>query len=589
MARRIATRGVRRAALYLALAILNCALFVPAYVCSVPEAQRWPAWSEPGLGAGLLALLVRRDNQDVFRIAIDFALLLLALIWSADTRARAWVRRCAVAVYGFLWLFLAYHHAVGHWFQRTPALLEDVRLGLNLLHFLGSFSRASWFLDWAILGGFVVALWLTARCFGALQRPAAGWSVARRGWISVALVAPAALSCSVHGVASDRPVFQVTSKRVYDNLRASAAEAALMAAVHAAAPDTRYDEYLGVRWTRKPDVYLVMMEAYGEILATWDMAPAYRELLARVEGRLSRAGYHAATAYSTAPVHGGTSWFSIATVLTGVFVHRPKAHALVEQSGLRIPTLPRFFREQGYLSHALQPGSTQRTGLKRNDYYGHERAVDAISIDYRGKPYGWGRIPDQYALGVFRERYFQPSAGPRYAFFMNVSTHYPWSGLPPYVRDWKTLASAGAVPTADLEGWPALRNTSRIGTALRRNYFESIAYEWRVLSEWFESEADKDNVIVVLGDHQPRLEWNLPGAVTLNTPMHILSKDRALIERFIQQGFEPGLYATPERRPPLQHAGLFSLLISQLTAHLSPTTPGLPLHPKGAPLPALKR
>jgi hypothetical protein len=361
--------------------------------------------------------------------------------------------------------------------------------------------------------------------------------------------------------------------------------------VEAAAPDTRYDALAAVRLAQRPDFTLAMMEAYGEILATSDMAPAHRELLARVQERLARAGYHAASAYSAAPVHGGTSWFSIASVLTGVYIHRPREHALLMGTSRRIPTLTRFFREQGYECLALQPGAADRPGLPPSDLFGHDDFVDATRIAYPGPGYGFGGVPDQYALGVFRALHAQRGPAPRYTFYMNVSTHYPWGdGVPPYVRDYRTLAARTPPEASDEDAsWPALPAAARIATPLRRSYFRSIAYEWRLLTEWFEAEAGRPHVIVVLGDHQPRLEWDLPGMPSMNTPLHVLSDDRALVEGLLAQGFQPGLYAEPGRGPALKHEGLFSLLVSQLAARYAPGTPPPRVYPDGAPLRALKR
>ena len=575
----LSSSRVLRAAPWLWVVLLNCLLFVPAYVCSTPEPSFWPTQVAHG---GLLS----RANQDVFRVSIDFACVLLCLLWTANP----WVRRALVALYGTLWIFLAYHHGVAYWFQRTPALVEDVQLGLNLLHFLGSFAHSSWRRDLAILALVCGGLWLSARCFAALQRRAAETTLRTRVLLSVAVALPCVSSLVCFGVASDAPVLQLASKRSYYNIQSAREEAQRMAAVEAAAPDRRYDAYEAVHLARKPDFYLMMMEAYGEILATWDMAPAYRALLARVEQRLSRVGYHAASTYSRAPVHSGTSWFSIGSVHTGVSIQRPKAYALFQRHSAQVPTLTRFFRAQGYRSYALQPGSTQRAGLTRSDVFEHDVFVDAITLAYTGKKYGFGRVPDQYALGAFRERHFKPSDDPRYVFFMNVSTHYPWGDdVPPYARDWRSLAQAGALQASDVDAsWPELPHSVEIGTPLRRSYFRSIAYAWRLLTEWFEAEAGKDSVIVVLGDHQPRLERNLPGAVTMNTPLHVFAKDPAFIQALVERhGFQPGLYAHPEHTKLLRHEGLFSLVVSQLSASYG--AKDVPLYPNGAPLPALKR
>ena len=597
-ARERAVLALQRAAPYLALVALNCALFVPSFVCSRPVASFWPFFPEKhahgAFGADLrsayqyvLALGLRRDNLDVFRASIDFAALLTLVVWTARSRLRHWACALAAIYYVALWLFLAYHHGVAHYFERTPALGEDMRLALNLWHFLEGYARYAAPAVALALG----ALWLLGtsarRSFAGLQLRAAGWSGSRRLLLGACWIAPAVASLLWFGVQRDDPLWQLSSKRVFYNYQASRAEAVRLRELRDAPADLRYEAYSELRLARKPDVYLLMIEAYGEILATWDMRDAYQSLMSDVAQRLGRAGYHAATAYSAAPVHGGTSWFSIATVHTGVTIDRPQIYAALEHVGARVPSLTRFFREQGYLTHSLQPGSWDRSGLHRFDLFHHAIPVDGETLAYRGKKYGWGRIPDQYSLGVFRERFFRPVEQPRYAFYMCLSTHYPWDGVPNHVRDWPALASPELVVDAVDDTWPLANGYERIGTELRRSYFRSVSYEWQLLVEWLAAEARRDNVVLIVGDHQPRLEWNVPGAVTMNTPVHVLSQDRVLVDRFVAGGFEPGLYAEPKQASKLQHAGLFSLLISQLSARYAsqPAT----YYPHGLPLPALQR
>jgi hypothetical protein len=589
----------RRAAPYLGLLLLSFWLFAPRFFTTIdahvlpftPELHRGRAWQR--LYRYVLQLGLRRDNADVFRFSVDLAVLILVLIWSARLRVARALRIVCTTVYVVLWVFLAYHHAFEHFYERKPALLEDIRLSLNLWHFVEGYAHYG-LLAVALLVGYLALLsWLAARCFRALQLRAARWRTRFKLTVSAALAGPALLSLLWFGVESDRPLVQVTTKAVSANLRASMHEAKRMAALRSAPPDLRYEAFSEVRLQRKPDVYLIMLEAYGEILSTWDMNDAYSALMARVQQRLGRAGYHAATAYSAAPVHGGTSWFSISTVHTGIQVDRPQAYDALQGVGARIPSITRFFREQGYLTHALQPGVQLRSGLNRFDLFNHEIPVDAFTLDYHGPGYGWGVIPDQYSIGLFRERFFRPSDQPRYAFYMGVSTHYIWENVPHYVKDWKSLQEPAPKPQDYDESWPALgpkQLTRRIGTHMRRNYFRSVAYEWRILTEWFEAEAQRGSVILVVGDHQPRLEWDVPGGVTMNTPVHVISQDAALVARFEARGFQAGMYAQPHTGQPLQHAGLMSLLLTALSeVYAAEGSPKARYYPEGLPLAGLNR
>jgi hypothetical protein len=60
------------------------------------------------------------------------------------------------------------------------------------------------------------------------------------------------------------------------------------------------------------------------------------------------------------------------------------------------------------------------------------------------------------------------------------------------------------------------------------------------MRKYITERIERDSFIVILGDHQP------PGAITYDdpswaVPMHVVSKDQALIERFVENGYTPGM------------------------------------------------
>jgi hypothetical protein len=573
---------------WLLLLTLDGLLFLPSFVLTEPGAQP----IGPGFHGLLVALLVERPSHDVFRYAVELGGVVALVLLSARARLRAAARIVGALAYVVLLLFLVYHHGVYYFFERPPALGEDWRLALNLAHFANAMVPT---FGLALCGaGALLVLaslgWLTAFMLRGLQLQAGRWRMRTRVAVSLGLVLPAAL-LGWRGIESDETVVQLASKRVVDNWRTSQAEAARMAELRSGVSDRRYDAFSGVRLQRRPSFYLLLVEAYGESLATSDMTDSYRALMARVESRLGAAGFHARTGYSAAPVHGGTSWFSIATVHTGVLIDRPLAYGALELIGGRVPSLTRFFEASGYRTYTLQPGTTDHAGIRRFDLFNHDVVVTAPDLRYRGKKYGFGVIPDQYSLGKFRQRYLDRAEEPRYLFYMNVSTHLPWGkGVPPYVRDWRALQHGeGEVSDVDAS-WPALPGKDAIGNQQRRGYFRSIEYEWRLLTEWLETETASDLIVLVVGDHQPRLRGKFRGGVTMNTPVHVLARDAAFAERFAKLGFERGMFAQPHVVTPLNHAGLYSLMVSQLAAaYGAEGSPAATYVPEGIGLTGLNR
>ena len=143
-------------------------------------------------------------------------------------------------------------------------------------------------------------------------------------------------------------------------------------------------------------------------------------------------------------------------------------------------------------------------------------------------------------------------------FFPTISSHFPFSPVPPYQPDW--ARAAGREPF-DL---PALQEALSVPvdwSQMGGHYAAAVNYVHRWLAGHFEQPEPREAVYVLIGDHQPTA--NITGeGVRWDVPVHIVSRDPALLERFKAQGFTPGLW--PERLPlgGLHH--LTSLLLTGL-------------------------
>lgn len=593
-------RFVRAARAWLCAWVLNLLVFVPSYVFSRPQAHFFPDLARAHVSAAhgflrpLVSLVLRRDNQDIWRISFEVVLLVIAAVASAGTRWSERVRKLLVALYVWLLVFLAYHFAVASFFGRPPALGQDWRLLLNLYHFLGAVMSLGWAaVITSIVLGVVALTLMAAYTFRSLQGATTAWSMRARVVFASGLLVPCAYMLLWLGVQRDTPLVQVNSKRMLYNWRTSQSEAVRMAVLKEPVPDRRYDPFLRLRLATRPNFYLMMVEAYGEVLATSDIEPAYRALMQRVAARLTRAGYHQATAYSASPVHGGASWLAISTVHTGTLIDSGIAYNTLQLAGPAVPSLTRYFEHNGYHTLTLQPGSNDHAGLKRVDIYKHGVLVDAVNLRYPGLAYGWGIMPDQWAWWQFRhhDEWFAHPREPYYVYSMCVSTHWAWQHVPPYVRDVHAFEQKDTYPVPEPDPtWPPFAEVARIATDKRRRYFDSIAYEWRVMLDVLEADKSENLVVAVLGDHQPALEADVPGGVTMNTPLHMLSRDPAFIESLADAGFQPGMYAQPGVNQPLEHAGLFSLWVSKLGARYgAPDTPKVAIYPHGIRLSTLRR
>lgn len=566
------------------LALLNAVIFLPGFVFREPRPDFLPffpkAHPHGPFGFDLRsaleyvkALFLRRPNLDLWRVSFELVCASVLVALTAGRRAARPLRWTIGVLYTALLVVLVYHHAFAFTFEVAPAVWEDSLLAINLYHFVAD-AFGEW-VNWLGLLGVALA---AAGCAWLVQHALARWE-------AVALMAsPRALrlgcaavlawgfaSLAWFGPERNDPVVQLPSKVLVANYQASLARRARVQEVYGAAVDRRYQTFLDARLQRRPTVHLLMIEAYGQRLVTDpQMKEPFRKLTERALTRLQARGYGARTAYSRAPIFGGRSWLSIGTVQTGVRLEQPSLYKMMEAVAPRLPTLTRFFQAQGYPTVALQPGNRARDSVNVQDVFARDQVVEAAGLRYTGTIYDWGQIPDQYSLNLYREEVLSKLSPPYFSFFMSVSTHFSWPEIP-YATDWRTLNTPERVERAP---WEPIPGVEAIDEGKPRRYFEAVVYEWRALLDFIESERAEDAIFIIVGDHQPLIERTTYEAFdqdvavaqakqSLNTPVHVLARDQALLDRFTARGFAEGLFAEPFTGG-LMHEGLFSLFVTEL-------------------------
>lgn len=552
---------------WLLLALVDLAAFAPrmAFPNHAPGSPMDRPWTRPMVPG----------------IGYELGLLVALIALTAGARRRRAIHVGAVALFAAFLLFSTYHEAYLHNFYRDPAVVDDWHLLVKLGHFVRE-SSPGWKLG-VILGiaAYLAAVALAAYAFARLQRWAESVSLRARAVGAALFTALGALALVVFRLPPANAVVQPLGDSIVLNWQASRVALANRHAIFDFPPDRGYDDYLTLPMPRRPNVYLMYVEAYGEILATCDSRPAYQELLRRIQGSLTAAGFQMRSGYSAAPVRGGRSWLSMATAQTGIRVDAEPAFNVVLDSAPQLPTLTRFFQTHGYRTLMLEPEDTPKFGLPLEDTYRRDVTVVRNDIPYHGGRWGMAGIPDQFSLQFFDETYLRHGPEPRFVFYMATSTHYDWNGVPPLMRDWRKM---GELPLdwSNEVPWPPLTERQAVarGAPLFAAYFADIEYEWRALAQFIEQRRTEDALVVVVGDHQPLLLCH--GEPTSDrTPIHILSRDAALVDRFADIGLTPGLWAEPGRAQ-LKHEAIYSLLASRLA-------PGATYHPDGLALSGLRR
>jgi hypothetical protein len=304
------------------------------------------------------------------------------------------------------------------------------------------------------------------------------------------------------------------------------------------------------------DVYLVYVESYGTtVFDTPQFLAGLGEPLTQFETSLREAGYTIASSRLVSPTFGGGSWLAHATLASGVRLDDPVLYTLLMDSGRKL--LPAYFKNAGWRTIDVMPGI--KTPSATAKVWGFDREVYASELDYHGPSFGWFEIPDQFTLNrVVQIRSALGSEPPVFTQVVLVSSHIPFSPVPPYLADWDDSGTFASVPTTAMEEIYRQPDWSRLGP----EYLRSLRYDFSALGGWLTRHLHGDELVILLGDHQPPAVIGGQPEPPWTVPIHVMSRDRDLVAPFLAEGFVSGLF--PAQTPP--HAGMEAFLARFLAA-----------------------
>jgi hypothetical protein len=303
---------------------------------------------------------------------------------------------------------------------------------------------------------------------------------------------------------------------------------------------------------------------------SWDR-PAFVTALASsragLEAAIRDTGREVVSASVESSTFGGESWLAHISLLTGADVRD-------QDTNVRLMAQPRdtmvtAFARQGYRTVAVMPGLQREWPEGR--FYRFDQVYGAQELGYRGPPFGWWDITDQYVLARLDALLgSRPSVQPLFVFFPTISTHTPFTPTPPYQPDWKRILTTTPYEADELDrAWSQPPDWLNLGPG----YTQALDYIHATLAGYLRLHARRDFVMILVGDHQP------PAAVSgedasWDVPMHVIASPsrRELLERLLQPGFRKGL--APTTQPLMKINAMLPVLLdgfgevsSNLAAH----------------------
>jgi hypothetical protein len=526
---------------------LNVLLFLPNYLL---YAGKMPLLPLQQLLFGPQRGIFMSLNQDPFRISVDFFLLFISLRFSPSYWA------IAVAVYYlFQLIFHTYHAIFFKLYQVFPVLHNDIRLMKNGAGIL--WAEAPIRLAAYLLAGLSLLLGI-------------GWGVHRVfSWVTE-MNAMVPFSWAVAAVILIYLFLGIVRKGVYD---------------YKLDPEYRfiftflrfwYNVTLGRKLQQKlgkiksevlnhsrniqrlqlasrPNIYLLFIESYGGILLDHPLLSAgYLKLFSQFKHKLGEKDWHTTLARSLAPTHYGPSWLSYSSVLLGHEIkHNYYYEGLVNQKvWYPYDTLSKVLQKAGY--HSINLNATRfKKGVRvplpqLKALYGIDQFILRNEIHYEGPQFGFTESPpDQYVLEYAYHQYLKKMDQPFVLFYLTKNSHSPFKSprqvLENY-RDWEDQPYQ----------WIGHKFLEKPNL---KDFYQAIEYQLDFLSHYILTYGGKDDLFLLMGDHQPH---DLADAYDTSTLVHIVSQNDQLLQEFRSVGFREDF------ENMFRHEALYSIFVNSL-------------------------
>ena len=543
---------------WFAILVLNALLVLPSWLHRSATVPRFFSfWYE-------------REIFELFWIGIDLIILVALLYFSREWRHRHLIRRSAAAVFSLLLIFEGYAAIIQQFFQREPVLYNDLFLLTDSIYLFLDLAPVNWLLVLGVTGAlfYLFGRFIPAMFHQIQQGFRQTDEPGRYFRAGVVLFLFFIFVLFDWGIMKRDAAAQLVTGRVVQSIRTSAEYHRTVNSVDLDSLTNQYNSLQTINLNRSPHVYFILLESYGKvILKRPELRKKILPALRSLEDTLKKNGWHGASAFSTAPVTGGGSWLSHSTILSGVKIaNEPLYDQFIRND---YPTMVTFFKEQGYRTFLLHPADRARPGLSLKNPYNFDEMVTFRDLNYQGKSYGWGIIPDQYSLNFTNEQYLQQSDDPVFLYFTTLATHVIWSdnAIPPLVEDWRMLNKPSETDRKVSEDHPGEGFLFRVKRVFSQpykpgNFIKLLKYDLDILRDFILNEIPENSIVVIVGDHQPPLLTERGDGT--ETILSILSTRHQLTDFYAEIGFKPGLIPAHSDQNPFAHQEIYPLLVRGL-------------------------
>ena len=563
---------------WITLLALNFLLFLPQYITNIDTSAFLPVSSfTTGTGIEIYNHIFRRFNYDIFRISVDlFALILI--YYSLKKKISPIVATYIICIYYVvIFLFLIYYNIFYKIYLIKPLLLSDLYLFKLAFYNVGGKTIVIIFSTVIVLGGIIYGIFKAVKLL-VFYTSKVKFSLGSTIIFIVLGLLLIINSIKLQWTFEPRHEFQLTTALIVDNFKLSTAATNELRSVNwngqrDIALLTKY------RLKEKPDVYLIFIESYGNILNQSDkLVRDYYECLARCDSIFRENGWKSTSILSTSPVSGGRSWLSYTSVIFGIKITQQSTYIDLQKNAnaARYPHFIRYLKNNGYTTIWLN-SIPDRKNMNipwelYTRFYDIDKWIRFKDLNYQGKLYGFGPSPpDQYTLFYARDLLKNYSGTPHFMFYITQNTHNPFYSPDSIVNNWSDLNTG---ESADMN----MSKSVFLQKPSFENYLHAVKYDLETITRFISQCPNHNSIFILIGDHQPPILSTINSG--FETPVHIIATDSSFISSFKDSGFEPGLHT--EGTNAVRHEDLYSIILKELVKNFGSYTEGKELdrHPK---------
>lgn len=244
------------------------------------------------------------------------------------------------------------------------------------------------------------------------------------------------------------------------------------------------------------DVILFWVESYGR--ASFDN-PLYSEThlatLAMAEAAIRETGMGMQSGWLTSPTAGGQSWLAHGAFASGLWTTNHGRYNALIASGRE--WLFHHAQRAGYRTSVFMPAIT--LNWPESLVMGFEHVFPAARLGYKGAPFNWVTMPDQFTLAKYRDLL---PADPRPDFIQValISSHAPWTPIPDLLP-WEDIGDGTEFNDMAAQG-PTPRALWKDRDNVRDAYRRSVDYSLQAVFSHVAQLGEDAPLIIVAGDHQ---------------------------------------------------------------------------------------